>query len=204
MPDKNAPHFLDAKMAEISTRYQAGESLKSIAPSFSTTAKSVQDAMRRHDIATRPISKNGRKYGFKMKYPMSVERRAKIGAASKGRLSGNKGHHHPHTAEELAKMRGPNHWCYRDGRGNEPYGSGWKRLTLEIRKRDDYLCQHPGCYLPENGKKHECHHIDRDKKNNNPVNLILLCFEHHGKTKKGNTESWQELYEAVQAMRGIS
>lgn len=141
---------------------------------------------------------------MKMGHPVSAETRAKISVAARGRPSAFRGHHRPHTEEELAKMRGPNHWAYRDGRGNAPYPPEWKEIKKAIRRRDQGLCQHPECYLPENGRKHDCHHIDRDKRNNNSKNLILLCSKHHAETKRGNTYYWAEYYQAIQTARGIS
>lgn len=114
---------------------------------------------------------------IKMGHPVSAEARAKIGA------------HNPHR---------------RDGRSHLPYMKDFTKIKEVIRKRDEHLCQHPGCYIPENGKKHDCHHIDRDKTNDNPVNLILLCFKHHIKTRYGDADYWKEFYQEVQSIRGIS
>jgi len=105
-----------------------------------------------------------------------------------------------------ARRRGTHRpWTWRDGIRTQRYSQDWIEIREAIRKRDDYLCQHPGCYLPENGRKHDCHHIDRNRASNHQVNLILLCKHHHGitKPKYGNEEHWQLFYEEVQAMRGI-
>ena len=141
-------------------------------------------------------------------HPVSAETRAKIAAGHKGKPLSEEHRRklraYRHTAEELEKMRGSNHWAYRDGRGNLPYPQGWSAIRQSIRERDECLCQHPGCYIPENGRRHDCHHIDRDKKNNRADNLILLCFKHHAATKRGNVGYWTEYYQAIQAARGLS
>ena len=141
-------------------------------------------------------------------HPVSAETRAKISAGHRGRVLTEehraKLSAYRHTAEELEKMRGPNHWAYRDGRSSYPYPTTWKAIRQAIRRRDGGLCQHPDCYRPENGRHHDCHHIDRDKKDNRSENLILLCFKHHAETKKGNVDYWIEYYQAIQAERGIA
>jgi hypothetical protein len=134
------------------------------------------------------------------------ETRAKLRAARAGEKNPFWGKaHKPETiAKNSLAHSGPNNWNYRDGNGNTPYGSGWGTIRSAIRKRDEYLCQHPECYHPENGRAHDCHHIDRNKQNNNPANLILLCLDHHDETRKGNADYWIEYYQAVQSARGIA
>jgi len=62
---------------------------------------------------------------------------------------------------------------------HEPYAPEWtEELKESIRARDNYLCQMCGA----SGK--EIHHIDYDKKNCQPDNLITLCKSCHGKTFK--------------------
>ena len=96
-------------------------------------------------------------------------------------------------------------WTWRDGMKPQPYSQDWKEIRETIRKRDGHLCQHPDCYIPENGRKHDCHHVDRNRSNNHPANLLLLCKHHHGitKPKHKDVEFWQLFYEEVQTMRGI-
>lgn len=71
-----------------------------------------------------------------------------------------------------------------------------KRLILE---RDNNQCQDPNCnYL---SKKLDCHHIDYDKKNNNPDNLITLCRSCHGKTNnKKNRKYFTEFYSEIMSL----
>ncbi len=65
------------------------------------------------------------------------------------------------------------------------YGAEWTRgLRKSIRGRDNYKCQICGC------EGIDVHHIDYDKFNNLPSNLITLCHSCHTKT---NTErDWWE------------
>ena len=69
-----------------------------------------------------------------------------------------------------------------------------KPLKQSILERDNYTCQCPDCeHLSE---RLEIHHIDFDKKNNNPENLITLCNKCHNKTKGiNNREYWINHYQ---------
>jgi len=57
---------------------------------------------------------------------------------------------------------------------------------------------------PENGKKHNVHHIDFVKSNLDPANFIELCDSCHAQTFSGEHEYWIDYYQNVQAIRGIS
>jgi len=63
------------------------------------------------------------------------------------------------------------------GKSFEPYTVDWTRtLKKSIRERDHYICKiccADGCFI---------HHIDYNKKNCNPNNLITLCHSCHSKT----------------------
>jgi 5-methylcytosine-specific restriction endonuclease McrA len=74
---------------------------------------------------------------------------------------------------------------WQGGKSFEPYTVDWtKTLKRSIRERDKYTCQicgiEPSCYV---------HHIDYDKPNCNPDNLITLCVSCHSKTN-GKREEW--------------
>jgi len=135
--------------------------------------------------------------------PMLPETRAKLCIARKGRTP-CLGHRWHLTEEQKAKMRrGPAHPFYRHGKGMLPYSSNWASVKQTVYERDGGLCQHPGCYSPENGRHHDVHHIDGNKNNNTPANLILLCRNHHAKTYFGNPDYWMEFYDSAQSNRGI-
>lgn len=53
-----------------------------------------------------------------------------------------------------------------------------KRLKKYIKKRDNYICQSCQCDLRKSNRA-RIHHIDGDKTNPNPDNLILLCVSCH-------------------------
>lgn len=62
-------------------------------------------------------------------------------------------------------------------------------LKESIRKRDNYTCQECGIHKDEINYKLHIHHIDYDKYNLNPINLISLCRNCHMKTNY-NREKW--------------
>ncbi len=108
-----------------------------------------------------------------MGHEVSEETREKISKANKGRLAGPKN---------------PN-WI--DGRSKLPYPPEWTtRFRRSIRERDGNYCHYPGC----DATKGLCiHHIDYDKMNCNPLNLITLCNTHNVKVN-GNRDYWEEYF----------
>lgn len=90
--------------------------------------------------------------------------------------------------------------AYIDGRSNEPYPLEFnKKLKEKIRKRDNYRCQEcfrhqDELYLKNKKLKLDIHHIDFNKKNNNPNNLISLCRSCHLQTNWGEKD-WTKYYD---------
>jgi len=84
---------------------------------------------------------------------------------------------------------------YIHGNAYEPYGSEFNNsFKKQIRTRDNYICQI--CNTKENGKHLDVHHIDYNKKNNKPDNLISLCHPCHGKTNT-NRNKWKNLLQQI-------
>jgi len=91
--------------------------------------------------------------------------------------------------------RGENAPNWRGGISNEPYPFNFnKELKKLIRQRDNYKCQLCGMPECENIQKLDIHHIDYDKKNLNPNNLISLCRSCHMKTNY-NREYWKRYFD---------
>jgi 5-methylcytosine-specific restriction endonuclease McrA len=61
-------------------------------------------------------------------------------------------------------------------------------LRQKIRARDNFVCGI--CKLPEGEQTHHIHHVDYDKENSKPHNLLTLCSACHSKTN-GNRDYWQ-------------
>jgi len=105
--------------------------------------------------------------------------------------------HSPETIEEMKSklsdlLSGENNPQWRGGVSYEPYTRGFtKKLRHKIRKRDGYICQLCEATQESVGYKLCVHHIDYDKANHSPNNLISLCRSCHGKTHH-NREYWSE------------
>ena len=108
-----------------------------------------------------------KRFASRVGYRHSPETKAKIGAANAGEWNGN--------------------WL-----GGITQYIGWSfRLREVIRIRDGRKCRL--CGKPENGKHHDVHHIDYNKKKISPENLVSLCHKCHGKTNH-NRSQWQAFF----------
>lgn len=86
---------------------------------------------------------------------------------------------------------------WNNGSSFELYGIEFnKELKQIILERDNYTCQCPDC---ENiSVRLAIHHIDYNKNNNNPKNLITLCNSCHSKTiGKNNREYYIKYYSNI-------
>ncbi|HEC64589.1 MAG TPA: hypothetical protein ENI23_04795 [bacterium] len=85
-------------------------------------------------------------------------------------------------------MIGSKNPSWQGGISFEPYSSDWtETLKKSIRQRDNYICQ-------LSGKYGNCvHHIDYDKENCSPTNLITLSVSSHSKVNF-NREYWTNYF----------
>jgi len=89
----------------------------------------------------------------------------------------------------LLKFRGSGHPNWKGGLSFEPYTIDWtETLKKAIRERDHYLCRKCNQY------GNVIHHIDYDKKNCNPNNLINLCRSCNSKINK-NRNFWTSYFQ---------
>lgn len=77
------------------------------------------------------------------------------------------------------RLRGPGNPKWIDGRSYFNYGPGFKRPLLRafIIERDK-VCQDCGIW-DERPKCMQMHHLDEDRSNHDPSNLLLLCVKCH-------------------------
>ena len=69
---------------------------------------------------------------------------------------------------------GSGHWNWKGGISCEPYCKDWtKEFKDFIKERDGYKCLNPDCWKKD--KVLTVHHIDYNKKNCGPENLITVC-----------------------------
>ena len=148
--------------------------------------------LQQHSESTKEKMREIRK-----KFPPFKDKKHTLESRQKmrGRIPWNKG-----TSKKVKKGtgRGRNwkgeknpHW--NGGVSMEVYSLDWtEMLRISIRERDNHICQECGVHQDELdgwNKKLDVHHIDYDKKNCNPDNLIALCRNCHLKTNR-NREYW--------------
>jgi hypothetical protein len=82
---------------------------------------------------------------------------------------------HCHHEKMSILHSGVGHPMWKGGISCEPYCDVWldKEFKESIKERDNYQCQNPDCF--GTSEKLCIHHIDYDKKNCEPKNLITLC-----------------------------
>jgi 5-methylcytosine-specific restriction endonuclease McrA len=96
------------------------------------------------------------------------------------------------------RYRGSGNPGWKGGISKEPYCQEWtKELKESIKERDGYKCMNPYCFRKTgHAAVLIVHHIDGDKKNCRPENLIILCRSCHGMVSKDN--EWHEAwYKAI-------
>jgi len=117
--------------------------------------------------------------------------RQKISESNKGQTAWNKD-------KKCPKTTGKNNGNWKGGISFELYPTDWTEdLKKSIRKRDNYICQLCGIHQDElNGffKNFDVHHIDYDKKNLDPKNLVSLCRKCHMNTNF-NREYWIKYFQ---------
>ena len=87
------------------------------------------------------------------------------------------------TTKESLILRGSsvgaNNPAWKGGVAKWDYAPDWKRLCKQIKDRDKWSCQLCGLCRSHWGHRLHVHHIDEDKMNNHPHNLISLCWKCH-------------------------
>lgn len=97
---------------------------------------------------------------------------------------------------QMIRIQNGTHNFYKGGISFEKYGQDWTEdLKDSIRKRDNHVCQMEGCGIHQDELEQllDVHHIDYNKKNCNPKNLISFCRKCHIKTNH-NREHWLKYF----------
>jgi ribosomal protein S27E len=119
---------------------------------------------------------------------------------------------HPRCKDCATKINGLNHrgekaFGWQGGYSFEGYPTEWnEKLKKWIRSRDNHKCQL--CNQPQNGIALAVHHIDYNKKNIHPNNLISLCTQQkdsngcHVKTNH-NRNYWTSYFTRLLKTKGL-
>lgn len=137
-----------------------------------------------------------------MGHLVSIESRQKMSKATKGKTYEER--YGIITATRLRKLHSTimsreKHWAWKGGIADSPYPVDWTNtLRRSIRERDKYTCQL--CSNQQSSIAFHIHHIDYDKKNCNPNNLITLCIHCHIKTNY-NRLHWEQYFKRTMEIR---
>ena len=136
----------------------------------------------------------GKKHSKDWKNKMSRKLMGNKNGFRKGIYQGygfKKGHIPWDKNKKRPEMSGKNNPNWNDGSSFEPYTADWN-ITLKraIRERDNYICQLCSQY------GNTVHHIDYNKKNCNPSNLITLCNKCNLKVNY-KRKYWQEYFQQI-------
>ena len=124
---------------------------------------------------------------------LSEETKRKMSKAFKGRIGYYKDKHRSEeTKQKISKAtKGNNNPNWQGGISLEPYSFEFNSQLKElVRHRDNYICQLCGMPECENIKKLSVHHIDYNKQNCLPSNLITLCVGCNAKVNQ-NRDKWE-------------
>ena len=120
-------------------------------------------------------------------HAVSAEQRIKLSIAQKRRFSDPT----KHPMWKGGISRGSYAWTFS------------KELKEKIRCWDDNRCQLCGISEIDYGQSLDVHHIDYNKKNSDPVNLISLCRSCHSRMGT-NRKHWAAFFQAIMRDRKIS
>jgi len=101
------------------------------------------------------------------------------------------------SKSHIGILKGSKNPAWKGGKSFEPYSSEFNRQLKElIRQRDNYQCQKCGCPERENIRKLSVHHVDYNKKNCLPSNLISLCASCNNEVNI-NREYWTKYFREI-------
>ena len=139
----------------------------------------------------------------KKKQPFTEEHKKRISESRMGIKNWNYGKHFSEERKRKiglanslkSHLKGENHYNWQGGKTFEEYTVAWtKTLKRSIRERDKYTCRI--CNEQQGERAFSVHHIDYDKKNCDPKNLITLCMSCHLKTNH-NRDYWINYFKYV-------
>ena len=134
------------------------------------------------------IGNRGRKGQIAWNKGLTKETDKRVKAISES-LTGNK--LSEKTKEKLRQYKGSLASNWQGGISKKPYSFDFnKELKELIKRRDNYTCQ----LCDKNPVHSAIHHIDYNKKNSNPINLILLCRICNSKVNF-NREYWTKYFQ---------
>lgn len=116
------------------------------------------------------------------------EEREKMSESCKGKK---------HTEEAKRKMRvcnkGERNPNWQGGISSNPYPLEYRQIKDKIRERDNRACQLCSKIKQSGDNKLDVHHIDYNKRNSDPKNLITLCHSCN-KEVESDKKAWTRIF----------
>ena len=89
---------------------------------------------------------------------------------------------------------------WKGGISKNEYCPGWNQLAHELKEYDNYICQNLIC--KGKSEKITSHHIDYNKENCHPNNIITLCILCN-LSANSNREWWRKYYEIIKEAQSV-
>jgi len=179
------------KDPEFRKKQKAGMNRKDVKKKLSIFAK---QRMQDPEIKSKMIRTMKKKFSDP-DFRKMISERTKQGLKEKG-----------YTSEVISKLTkegmkdldlsGPNSASWRGGLSYQGYSPTWNDQEVKeyILERDNYKCKNPYCW--GTSERVVRHHIDYDKKNCIPENIITTCNSCNARANK-NRKYWKRLYRRI-------
>lgn len=126
--------------------------------------------------------------------PKTIFKKGHDFLGKKENLNFKKGHIPWNKGIEFPQVKGENNVNWNGGSSLESYGNKFTfRLKESIRTRDGRRCNECNFTEKDLGYRLCVHHIDYNKKNNTPNNLISLCRLCHSQTNFSRSD-WEKYF----------
>lgn len=142
-------------------------------------------------------NKNNLGKHWKRSTPVTAEERKNKSRAMMGNQNG-KGQKLSQKHKKILSEthKGNKNPMWQGGISFEPYSIDWTQtLRRSIRERDKYVCQL--CGMPQGDRALDVHHIDYNKKNCDPKNLITLCSDCNLNKVNSNRNYWTNYFNTI-------
>ena len=139
-----------------------------------TRGERMSEALKGHEVSDETKQKISRAHKGKT---LSTEHKEKISRWTKSKWEDGTFGSVDHLQKLSNSLKGKNNPNYIDGRSKKEYSRDFYNMRLNIRERDGNMCK--ACDKKVKGLGGHIHHVDGDKQNNDPYNLVLLCSSCH-------------------------
>ena len=188
---------------EIVKTYKRTQIINGTARALGISSKTIKTYLNEARVKRLPVPKRAYSSNFQGKTDPNRNRKDKVACKcgcgtmiyrykSNGR---ERNFVHGHNAV------GSNNNQWQGGISRKPYPFDWsEKLKAAIRQRDNYRCRVCNKSQKKNVRKLSVHHIDYDKENLDPQNLVSLCDSCHGKTMT-NRRHWTRYFQNITKVR---